>query len=69
MYCELYDQGLLVLNTPFVVMDDTWVLSVCVPRMRNPQLRPDLHVCSCQVSVFMTMLRTVCFAHVNKMQL
>lgn len=58
-----------MLDTPFVMMDDTWVLSVCVPHMRNPQLWPDLHVCFCQVSVFITMLRSVYFAYMNKMQL
>lgn len=36
-----------------------WVTpGVCVPRVRNPQLGPDLHVRSCQISVFIIVLKT-----------
>lgn len=51
--------------TPFVVMVGTWILSACVLCMRNAQLG----TCAPAKEVFMTTLRTVCSAHMNKMQL
>lgn len=49
----------------FVVMDGTWVLSAHVLCMRNAQLG----TCAPAKEVFMSTLRAVCSAHVNKMQL
>lgn len=62
--CEFHGQRLLCW-TPFVVMDATWVLSACVLCLRNAQLS----MCAPAKEVFMATLRTVCSAHVNKMQL
>lgn len=56
-YCGLHSWRLLVL-TPLLWC---WMTPGVHQFMRNPRLRPDWHVCSCQDIVFITMLRAVRF--------